>query len=49
MRSDQREEDLSTADTLRLFADIMEEGKVLVQLTPQFLREVADEIDALHP
>jgi len=43
------EQEMSTADTLRLFADIMEEGNVLVQLTPQFLREVADEIDALHP
>jgi len=49
MRGLEDEQEMSTADTLRLFADLMEEGHVLVQLTSQFLRKVADELDALHP
>lgn len=39
------DEDMSTADTLRLFADLMDEGNLLVQLTSEFLREVAAELD----
>ena len=39
------DEEMSTADTLRLFAEIMDEGHVLVQLTPKFLREVVAELD----
>lgn len=39
------DEEMSTADTLRLFAEIMDEGHVLVQLTSKFLREVAAELD----
>ena len=39
------DEEMSTADTLRLFADLMDEGHVLVQLASKFLREVATELD----
>lgn len=39
------DENMSTADALRLFADLMDEGHVLVQLTSKFLREVAAELD----
>lgn len=34
----------STVEALRDFANIMEQGKVKVELHPQFLREVADEL-----
>lgn len=42
------EDDEDTKSTLRLFADMQEAGTITVTLTPAYLREVADYIEALE-
>jgi hypothetical protein len=42
------EEEVSSEETLRLFADIIDGGTFAVTLTSEFLRDLAEEIESLR-